>query len=185
MPKWANELYLSLVLSTKAHANVKSIDASEALKLPGVHRFFCAKDLGVHENEVGPIFHDEHVFVRDKVISQGQTIGAIVADTQPIAQRAARMVKVEYEDISPIIITIEDAIKHDSFHGDQKVIERGDYRKAFAESDYVVSGEARMGGQEHFYLETHVAIAIPRDSDELEVFCSSQHPSEIQKLGKL
>lgn len=182
MPKWENELYLALVLSTKAHAKLISIDAHEALKIPGVHRFFCAKDLSMHANEVGPVFHDEKVFITDTVTSQGQTLGAIVADTQAIAQYAARMVKVVYEDLTPIIITIEDAIKHKSFFGKQKVMQRGDYHKAFAESDYLIKGEARMGGQEHFYLETHAAIAIPRDTDELEVFCSSQHPTEIQKL---
>ncbi|XP_055300085.1 xanthine dehydrogenase isoform X3 [Sitodiplosis mosellana] len=182
MPKWENELYLSLVISTKAHAKILSIDPSEALKIPGVHRFFCAKDLTDHENEVGPIFHDETVFVKDKVFSQGQIIGAIVADDQPTAQRAARTVKIQYEDLSPIIVTIEDAIKHNSYFGEPKKMERGDYRKAFAESDFVVEGECRMGGQEHFYLETHAALAIPRDADELEVFCSTQHPGEIQKL---
>lgn len=184
MPKWENELYCGLVLSTKAHAKVLSIDPSEALKLPGVHRFFCAKDLHGHANEVGPIFHDEKVFlgVDDIVTSQGQTLGAIIADTQAIAQDASRKVKVVYEDLSPIIVTIEDAIKHNSFFGKPKVMQRGDYHKAFAESDFVIRGEARMGGQEHFYLETHAAIAIPRDSDDLEVFCSSQHPTEIQKL---
>lgn len=182
MPKWQNELYLSMVLSTKAHAKILSIDACEALNHPGVHRFFCANDLTDHENEVGPIIHDEYVFVKDKVTSQGQIIGAIVADTQAIAQEASRMVKIQYEDISPIIITIEDAIKHKSFYPGEKKMERGNYLKAFADSDHVVSGECRMGGQEHFYLETHAAIAMPRDSDELEVFCSSQHPSEIQKL---
>lgn len=183
MPKWTNELYLTLVTSTKAHAKILSIDPTEALKQPGVHRFFCAKDLTDHENEVGPIFHDEHVFVKDKVFSQGQVIGAIVADDQNIAQRAGRMVKIEYEDLTPIIVSIEDAIKHNSYYNPEpKKMVRGDYRKAFAESDFVVEGEVRMGGQEHFYLETHAAIAIPRDTDELEIFCSSQHPSEIQKL---
>lgn len=87
MSKWGNELYLALVISTKAHAKILSIDPSEALKIPGVHRFFCAKDLTDHENEVGPIFHDETVFVKDKVTSQGQVIGSIVADNQAIAQR--------------------------------------------------------------------------------------------------
>lgn len=182
MPKWENELYLALVLSSKAHAKILSIDPSDALKLEGVHRFFCAKDLSGHANEVGPIFHDETVFVKDKVTSQGQIIGSIVADNQALAQRAARMVKIEYEELSPIIVTMEDAIKHKSYHGEEKRMERGDYQKAFAESDHVIEGECRMGGQEHFYLETHAALAIPRDSDELEVFCSTQHPSEIQKL---
>lgn len=182
MPKWENELYLALVISSKAHARILSIDPTEALKLEGVHRFFCSKDLSGHGNEVGPIFHDEFVFVKDEIISQGQIIGAIVADNQALAQRAARMVKMDYEELNPIIVTIEDAIEQKSYHGEPKKMIRGDYEKAFAESDYVIEGECRMGGQEHFYLETHAAIAIPRDSDELEVFASTQHPSEIQKL---
>lgn len=182
MPKWTNELYLALVMSTKAHAKVLSIDATDALKLPGVHRFFCHKDITEHENEVGPIVHDEYVFTYGTVTSQGQIMGAIVADDQATAQKAARMVKIEYEDLSPIIITIEDAIKNESFFEDKRVMERGDVDNAFATSDHVLEGEARMGGQEHFYLETHAAIAIPRDTDDLEIFCSSQHPSEIQKL---
>lgn len=183
MPKWENELYLALVLSTKAHARILSIDPSEALKLEGVHRYFGAKDLSGHANKVGPVLHDEEMFIKDIVTSQGQNIGAIVADNQALAQRAARMVKIEYEDLSPIIVTIEDAIKEKSFFfAEPKKIESGDYRKAFAESDHVLEGECRMGGQEHFYLETHAALAIPRDADELEVFASTQHPSEIQKL---
>lgn len=182
MSKWENELYLALVISSKAHAKIVSIDPTEALQLAGVHRFFCGKDLSGPQNEVGPIFHDEHVFVTEKVISQGQVIGAIVADNQALAQRAARMVKIEYDELNPTIITIEDAIKHKSYHSEPKLLAHGDYEKAFAESDHVLEGECRMGGQEHFYLETNAAIAIPRDSDELEVFASTQHPSEIQKL---
>lgn len=182
MPKWKNELYLALVLSTRAHAKILSIDATEALKLPGVHRFFSHEDMSEHVNEVGPIIHDERVFQIDVVTSQGQTIGAIVADDQAIAQKAARLVKIEYEDISPIIVTIEDAIKHNSYFGKKRIMQRGDVEQAFATSDHIIEGETRMGGQEHFYLETHAAIAIPRDVDDLEVFCSSQHPSEIQKL---
>lgn len=182
MPKWTNELYLALVLSTKAHAKILNIDTDSALHLPGVHRFFCAKDLDDHANKVGPIEHDEYVFVPHTVTSQGQIIGAIVADNQDIAQKAARMVKIEYEELSPIIISIEDAIEKNSMYSPRKTLENGDHEKAFAESDHVISGESRMGGQEHFYMETQVALAIPKDNDELEVFCSSQHPTRLQNL---
>lgn len=183
LPKFENELYLGLVLSTKAHANIISIDESEALCQPGVHRFFSAKDLTEDQNKVGPIFHDDEVFASKKVITQGQVIGAIVADNQTIAQRAARLVKVEYEELSPIIITIEDAIAHKSFlKGYPVKVIKGDVEKSFKEADIIIEGECRLGGQEHFYLETNAAIAIPRDADELEVISSTQHPSENQKL---
>jgi xanthine dehydrogenase/oxidase len=183
IPKHENELYLALVLSSKAHAKLISIDPSEALKQPGVHAFFSAKDLTPHQNMIGPIFHDEELFIRDTVTSQGQLLGAIAADTQLIAQRAARMVKVVYEPISPVIVTIEDAIKHKSFFpGSPKSLKNGDADKAFSEADHIVTGEVRVGGQEHFYLETNVCVAIPKDTDELELFCSTQHPSEVLKL---
>lgn len=184
LPKYENELYLALVLSTKAHAKIKSIDPTKALEQPGVHAFFSAKDLTDYQNSVGPIFHDEEVFIRDTVTSQGQVIAAIVADNQRTAQEASRLVKITYEEISPIVITIEDAIAQKSFFPNcPKSIEIGDVKDAFAKADHIIEGECRMGGQEHFYLETHAALAVPRDSDELEIICSSQHPTEIQKLA--
>lgn len=183
MPKYENELYLALVLSTKAHAKLISIDATEALQQPGVHAFFSAKDLTPHQNEFGPVFHDEEVFISKTVTAQGQTLGAIVADNQAIAQRAARMVKVQYEEIQPIIVSIEDAIANNSFFdGFPKSIECGDLAKGFEASDIIVEGECRMGGQEHFYLETQAALVIPRDSDEIEMYSSSQHVTEVQKM---
>ncbi|CAH0702363.1 unnamed protein product [Spodoptera exigua] len=185
IPAAEGELYLAFVLSTRAHAKLLSVNPEKALKKPGVVAFFSAKDLTPEQNAIGPIFHDEELFASEKVVSQGQTIGVIVAKDQAIAQEAARMVEIEYEDIHPIIVTIEDAIEKNSFYPQfPKTISRGDVQKAFDDkSNIIIEGQCRMGGQEHFYLETHAAFAIPKkEDDELEVFCSSQHPSEIAKL---
>ncbi len=186
MPKHENELYLALVYSTKAHAKILSIDATEALNQPGVHAFFSAKDLTPEQNKFGAVFKDELLFYDNIVTSQGQLLGAVVADDQIIAQRAARMVKVTYEEIHPVIVTIEDAIKNRTFHqGYPKYQNAGDVAKAFEEADHIVTGEVRVGGQEHFYLETQVSIALPKDSDEIEVFSSTQQPGILQReLGK-
>ncbi len=184
IPRVENELYLALVLSKKAHARIISIDPQEALAMPGVHAFFSAQNLDTHQNQVGPVIHDEEIFIRNVVTSQGQSLGAIVAENQKLAQKAARKVKVQYEELSPIIVTIEDAIARKSFFpGYPKELIKGDVEKAFAEADFVIDGECRMGGQEHFYLETHAAFGYVKDSDELELICSTQHPSEIQKLA--
>lgn len=182
MPAAEGELYLAFVLSSKAHAKILSVDPEKALAQPGVVAFFSAKDLTQEKNKIGPIFHDEELFAREKVISQGQTIGVIVAQDQSIAQTAARMVKVEYEDLQPIIVTMEDAIEKKSFYPQYpKTIRKGDVKPVFEDkNNIIIEGECRMGGQEHFYLETHAAFAIPKkEDDELEIFCSSQHPSEI------
>ncbi|KAJ6632922.1 Xanthine dehydrogenase [Pseudolycoriella hygida] len=181
MPKYENELYLALVLSTKAHAKIVSIDAAEALSQCGVHAFYSSEDLTPEQNKFGALVKDELLFYDKVVTSQGQLLGAIVADTQIIAQRAARLVKVVYEEISPVVVTLEDAIKHQTFlPGYPKCTSFGDVAATFAEADHVVAGDVRVGGQEHFYLETQASIAVPRDADEIEVFSSTQQPGTLQ-----
>lgn len=67
IPKLENELYVSLKLSTKAHAKIISIDPSEALAVEGVVAFYSAKDIPKECNHFGPIIHDEEVFASEKV----------------------------------------------------------------------------------------------------------------------
>ncbi|XP_061287995.1 xanthine dehydrogenase/oxidase isoform X2 [Bos javanicus] len=180
IPRYENELFLRLVTSTRAHAKIKSIDVSEAQKVPGFVCFLSADDIP-GSNETG-LFNDETVFAKDTVTCVGHIIGAVVADTPEHAERAAHAVKVTYEDL-PAIITIEDAIKNNSFYGSELKIEKGDLKKGFSEADNVVSGELYIGGQDHFYLETHCTIAIPKGEEgEMELFVSTQNAMKTQSF---
>lgn len=67
MPKFTEELYLALVLSTRAHAKVLKIDPTKALSVEGVVAFFSSKDIAEDRQCVGPVLHDEEVFVSEKV----------------------------------------------------------------------------------------------------------------------
>ncbi|CAG8500087.1 2263_t:CDS:10 [Ambispora leptoticha] len=179
IPKVHGELYGALLLSQEPHAKILSIDASEALAQLGVHGFFSAKDIP-GENKWGPIFHDEEVFASTEVYCVGQIIGLIVADTQTLAQEAVRLVKVKYERL-PYILTIEEAIDKQSFFPNERQIVRGDLDYAFNEADYIFEGSSRIGGQEHFYLETQASLVIPKPEDhEFEVHASTQNPTETQ-----
>ncbi|KAM5253336.1 xanthine dehydrogenase/oxidase-like isoform 2-T2 [Hipposideros larvatus] len=180
MPRYDNELSLRLVTSTRSHAKIKSIDTSEAQKVPGFVCFISADDVP-GSNETG-LSNDETVFAKDKVTCVGHIIGAVVTDTPEHAQRAAQGVKITYEDL-PAIITIEDAIKHNSFYGPEVKIENGNVEKGFSEADNVVSGELYIGGQEHFYLETHCTIAVPKgEAGEMELFVSTQNTMKTQSF---
>nr|QEO19120.1 rosy [Oiovelia cunucunumana] len=182
IPRQEGELYLSLVISTRPHAKIVSIDATEALKVPGVETFISSKDIPDERNICGPIVHDEEIFAKDKVVCQGQLIGAIVAKDQATAQRANKLVKITYEDLKPLIITIEDAIKEKSFL-EERILKNGDSESAMKTADHILEGEVRLGGQEHFYFETHACLAIPKKEDnELEIYTNTQHPSELQHL---
>ncbi|KAK7085090.1 hypothetical protein SK128_008316 [Halocaridina rubra] len=182
MPHFSKELYAGLVLSTRAHARIISIDESEALRLEGVERFFCSKDLPGSRNETGAIVHDEEVFASKIVTCVGQLIGLIVAKDQSIAQRAAKLVRIKYEDIQPLVITIQEAIVEKAYLN-QWTIKKGETESAFKAADHVLEGDMHMGGQEHFYLETNAHLAVPKGEDgEMEIFSSCQNPTETQKL---
>ncbi|KAM9177432.1 xanthine dehydrogenase/oxidase-like [Dugong dugon] len=180
IPRYKNELSLRLVTSTQAHAKIKSIDTSEAQKVPGFVCFLSADD--VPGSNITGLFDDETVFAKDKVTCVGHILGAVVADTPEHAQRAGQAVKITYEEL-PSIITIEDAIKNNSFYGPELKIEKGDLKKGFDEADNVVSGEVYIGGQEHFYLETHCTIAVPKGEEgEMELFVSTQNTMKTQSF---
>ncbi|KAB5562555.1 hypothetical protein PHYPO_G00019190 [Pangasianodon hypophthalmus] len=182
IPHFENELCLALVTSTKAHAYIKSIDINDAMAVPGVVTFVSAKDIP-GSNKTGPAVYDETVFADDKVTCVGHIVGAIVADTQVHAQRAAKAVRISYEECQPVIVTIQDAIANQSFYQPVRTIERGDLVQGFQESDHIVQGEIHIGGQEHFYLETNCTLAVPRGEDgEMELFVSTQAATKTQTL---
>ncbi|XP_073682885.1 xanthine dehydrogenase/oxidase isoform X1 [Garra rufa] len=182
IPCYENELHLALVTSTKAHALIKSIDTSDAMAVPGVVAFVSARDIP-GSNMTGPVVYDETVFADDKVTCVGHIVGAIVADTQAHAQRAAKAVKISYEELQPVIVTIQDAIANKSFFQPVRSIERGEVAQGFKDSDHILHGEMHIGGQEQFYLETNCTLAVPRGEDgEMELFVSTQSASKTQAL---
>uniref|UniRef100_A0A663MG09 Xanthine dehydrogenase n=1 Tax=Athene cunicularia TaxID=194338 RepID=A0A663MG09_ATHCN len=178
IPHYENELYLTLVTSTKAHAKILSVDASEAQSVPGFVCFVSAKD--VPGSNITGIANDETVFAEDVVTCVGHIIGAVLADTQEHSRRAAKVVKIKYEELKPIV-TIQEAIEKQSFLKSIKRINKGDVKKGFEESDHILEGEMYLGGQEHFYLETHCTLAVPKGEDgEMELFVSTQNLMKTQ-----
>nr|KAG5686897.1 hypothetical protein BaRGS_012445 [Batillaria attramentaria] len=177
IPVAEGELYMSLVMSTEAHARLVKVDPSPALAMPGVVDFVSHLDLpGI--NSWG--HHEDKVFATDEVIHQGEVIGAVVAESQAIGQHAAAAVIVQYEKLDAII-TIKDAIAKESFFPPKHVMERGDLEKGFSASDHVVEGEVHVEAQEHFYMETNAALVRPGEDGEMEVIASTQGPSGIQQ----
>ncbi|KAK4875653.1 hypothetical protein RN001_012075 [Aquatica leii] len=178
IPPFANELYMTLVISQRAHAKFQ-LDPSEALCMDGVKLFVSADDIPEDKNYLeGP--DSEIIFARDIVTSQGQILGAVIAENQLIAQKAARKVKVNYQNLYPLIITTEDAITHNSYFGKPYLLENGDVDNVFATAPHVIEKECRSGAQAHFYLETQSVVALPKHEDgEMEIYCSTQQPAKI------
>ncbi|PIK60346.1 putative xanthine dehydrogenase/oxidase [Apostichopus japonicus] len=181
LPKLEGELYLAFVFSRRPHAKIISMDVLEALALPGVEDVITAAD--VPGSNLTAIYGDEELFAVDKVISVGQVVAIVAATNQNIAQRAAKLVKVEYEDLDSIL-TIQEAIKEESFLHPTRTISVGDLKVGFEKSDHILEGECHVGAQEHFYLETMASIIIPKgENSEMEIISSTQNATKTQRLG--
>lgn len=187
MPRLDRELFGGLVMSTKAHARILSVDWDRALEMPGVVGYIDKHSIPKDANIWGSIRKDEHFFAEDKVMSHGQVIGMVYADSALEAQAAAKAVKVEYEKLKPIL-TIDEAIAADSFYEHGKFLRKGlaiddKMEQAFAKCDRIFEGITRQGGQEHFYLETNAALSIPSGEDgAMEVWSSTQNTMETQEF---
>ncbi|KAH9878865.1 hypothetical protein J1614_002300, partial [Plenodomus biglobosus] len=187
MARLDRELFGGLVLSTKAHAKLLSVDWEPALQMPGVSGYIDKNSIPANVNIWGSIKKDEPFFAEDKVLSHGQVIGMVYAETALQAQAAARAVKVEYEEITPIL-TIDQAIDVNSFYAHGKFLRKGlaiddKMTDAFAQCDKTFEGVSRLGGQEHFYLETNAALSIPSGEDgAMEVWSSTQNTMETQEF---
>ncbi|KAM7220208.1 molybdopterin binding Aldehyde oxidase/xanthine dehydrogenase [Rhypophila decipiens] len=181
IPPARNELYGCIVFSTKAHAKLLSVDYSAALDIPGVVDYVDKNDMpSPRANRWGAPHFQETFFAEDEVFTAGQPIGMILATSAAKATEGARAVKVEYEEL-PAVFSMEEAIEKESFYNYFREIKKGDPEEAFKKCDYTFSGVARMGGQEHFYLETQASIAIPKPGEgEIEIIASTQNPNETQ-----
>ncbi|XP_067833858.1 aldehyde oxidase-like [Heptranchias perlo] len=125
---------------------------------------------------------EEEILCESEVTCVGQIICGIVADSQEHAKMAASAVKITYEDLEPVVLTLEDAIQHKSFYGHRK-LEKGNIDAAFEGVDQQLEGQIHIGGQEHFYMETQSVLVIPKGEDgEIEMVCSTQHPAFSQRV---
>lgn len=182
IPPQYNEIFGGLVLSRQAHAHILSVDWTPALATPGVVGYLDRHSLSSPDiNMWGSQRHDEPFFAEDTVVSHGQVIGMVLADSQLTARTAARRVHVTYE-VLPAIITIDDAIKAQSFFDYGRELRKGDaalsdnIRGVLADCDRVFEGTTRIGGQEQFYLETNAALAVPKSEDgQMDVWSSTQN----------
>ena len=180
IPEIAGTLHAALGLSNRAHARIAAIDVAPVRASRGVVAVLLAQDIpGL--NDCGPIIHDDPILADGKVEYVGQPVFIVVADSHDNARRAARLAKVDYDDL-PAILTPQEARAAASYVLPPMRLARGDAEAAFVRAPYRVKGELYVGGQEQFYLEGQIAYAIPGEDRGMHVYCSTQHPSEMQHV---
>jgi xanthine dehydrogenase large subunit len=180
IPELQGTLHAALVLSPKAHAKIKSINLDAVKTAPGVIAVLTATDIP-GTNDCGPILHDDPILADGLVQYVGQPIFAVIADSHDHARRATRLAQIDYEEL-PAILTPKAAREAQSFVLPPMHLQRGNFQQAFAQAPHTLTGQLHVGGQEQFYLEGQISYAIPKEDQSMQVFCSTQHPSEMQHV---
>lgn len=173
-------LYGFVYYSPIAHGKILEIDFTKALQSKDVVGVFSAKDIpGV--NQIGGIILDENLFAEDEVHFIGHPIAIVAADTYLHAKEASKKISAIYEKLKPVLDPREAAEKNQLIIPPRK-FELGNVDKAWSECDIIVEGRVDSGGQEHLYLETQGAVALPTENGGIKVSSATQGPTNVQRM---
>ena len=190
-------LQAKLVHLDVARARIVSIDTTAALAVPGVRLVMTAADLPQPVPRFGPQFNDRPVLAVGETKYHGEPVAAVAAETKDAVEEAARLVKVEYEEL-PAVFTIATALApdaplvqdpalraNDPLAGTNVLREHrygwGDVDAAAASADIVIEHTYTFPMVTHFAIEPHAFMAAP-DGDGIAVWSSIQHPYLLQKI---
>jgi len=180
IPSPANTLHAAFGVSTIAHGRVVELDLSRVADAPGVVATALPSDVP-GENNYGSVVHDDPIFADGLVEYAGQPLFAVAATAYRAARKAASLARVEYEEL-PAILDVRSALAAESYLMPSERIVRGTPHEMLARAPHRRRGSVTMGGQDHFYLEGQIALALPQEGGGMLVHSSTQHPTEVQSI---
>jgi len=179
IPAPAGTLHLAFGLSGIAHGTITGMDLSAVRAAPGVVAVLSAADLP-EMPDCSPSAHDEPLLATGTVHYLGQPVFLVIADSHHAARRAARLGRISSAE-RPALLTVDQALAANSrFESGPVIWARGEAAAAIAAAPHRIGGQIEVGGQEHFYLEGQVALALPQEGGDMVVHSSTQHPTEVQ-----
>ncbi len=163
--------------------SVTLLDLDQVRAAPGVIAVLTARDIpGVNDCSPARGALDDAIIANRSIQFHGQVLFAVVAETREAARRAARLARIEIDKAKPAV-SVDDAMAMQTRDvGEPYAFLRRDAAKALAKSKSTVSESFRIGGQEHFYLEGQVSLALPEEFGGITIHSSTQHPTELQHL---
>lgn len=197
-----------ILRSPYPHARIIKIDASRALKVPGVMAVLTRDDI-LHDEGIepfyGPVFKDQTIVAVEKVRHVGDPVAAVAALDSDAAEEALRLIEVEYEEL-PAVLDVHEALEpgatlvHESVRvpesgfadlAEIKPVEgtnicthfklnRGDIQKGFAESDHIFEDIFTLPATQHCFLETHACIASVEPGGRITVWATTQNPFVVR-----
>jgi len=179
IPTVSGTLYGTVYGSPVAHGKIIKLDLSEAILSDGVVRIFTYKDIP-GKNQIGGIVPDEPLLAEDEVHFNGMPIAFVVATSLEAAASAVKKIKIEIEQL-PVVTDPRIAKENGSLIVPPRTFKIGDSKQAFSECKYIFEGTAETNGQEHLYIETQGAYALPSENSSIKVYSSTQGPTAVQR----
>ena len=181
-------VYVAIATANVAHGLLKSVDVEEAKKAEGVVDVLTYKDVP-GKNEMGDVVPDYPALLKpgDKIAYVGDYVALVAADSPEKARKAAKLVRIEYEELKPVFDMDEAMTDKIVIHGDTNikthyVVKKGEYdpEKMFEDCDLVLEGEFFADYQEQAYLEPQGVIATIDLNNTFTVYGSMQCPYYVQ-----
>ena len=167
--------------SAITRGRVKSMNLDPLRAAPGVVDVITAADVP-GKLDIGPVFPGDPLLVAGEIEFRGQPLFAVLATSHDLARRAVALAKIEYEEMEPML-DLARAITDAYYVRPPHRMQWGDAGAVLNKASRRFQGELRVGGQEHFYLEGQVSLAIPEEEGGMTIYTSSQNPTEAQKLA--
>jgi len=180
LPEPANLKHAAVGLSTITTGKLTQLNLEKVQQASGVVDVITVNDVP-GETDIGPVFKGDPILVQEDVAFFGQPVFAVLADSVREARQACLQAEMQFSE-SEACLTTDQSHQQNSFVRPKHTMQRGDHQNALNNADIQVSGELHVAGQEHFYLEGQVAMAMYGEDDNITVYSSTQHPSEVQKL---
>ena len=174
-------LWAAVFDSPVAHGRIVSLDAGDAEKMPGVVRVFTAKDIP-GENQIGGIVPDEELLASSQVHFCGMPMALVVAESEEQAKAALKKIRIEIEPLE-VITDPRIAKEKGELIIPPRTFNIGDTTAAWSECDYVFEGRTETNGQEHLYIETQGAYAVPQENGVIKIHSSTQGPTAVQRTA--
>ena len=180
IPTINGTLYGVIFDSPLAHGHIESVDYSKALTLPGVITILTHEDIP-GKNQIGGIIPDEELFASKDVHFAGQPIALIIAESNQIGFEARTLIDINILE-KEVIVDPREAQKKDQLILPPRTFELGDTENSWEKCAHIFEGQADSNGQEHLYIETQGAYAIPLENGHIRISSSTQGPTAVQRI---
>ena len=166
--------------SPVAHGTITSVDYSKALAYPGVIKIITHKNIS-GENQIGGIIPDEQLFASNEVHFVGQPIALIIAESDHIAFEARKCIEISISKKN-IIVDPREAKQKNQLIIPPRTFELGNTKNSWEKCAHIFEGQADSNGQEHLYIETQGAYAVPLENGHIRISSSTQGPTAVQRI---